>query len=131
MAIITHAKYYRIERARHPRKRLPSGYRTEIRRGRAVLQAEETGSGGMVLQQHLTYQALIARGVLWVHPTLIGEGNADASPIERLRAQYLEKSHRRSAAGNDQTRETSCTDPRREIGGDLRREFARQGLDIG
>src|SRR6202049_2973945 len=98
MSMIAHAQYYGIERKGHPRTCLPCGYGAEIRRGCAVLEAMEAGGSGTIFQQPVAHQAFVARGILRANPALIGQGEADAAPIERLGAQDLEQSHGRSAA---------------------------------
>src|SRR5216683_5733431 len=129
MSIIAHAQYHFIERPRHSCKCLPSGYCAEIRRGRTVLEAEEAGRSGMILQEDVAYQPLVARGIFRAHPALVGEGDADTTPIERLRAQDLEQSHRRSPARHHQARESSCADCRGETSGNERGKLSRESFD--
>ncbi len=114
VSIIAHAQYHGIERARHSRECLPGRYGAQIRRGRAVLQAVEARGSGSILQQHLAHQAFVARRVLRAHPAFVGQGDADAAPIEGLRAQDFEHSHRRAAARNDQAGESARADGRGE-----------------
>ena len=131
VAVIAHAQYHGIEGARHPRKCLPRGHGAEIRRGRAVLQAR-----GSAPPRHDLAAAPRAPGVrCWRHPrvdpALIGERDADAAPVERLRAQDLEQSHRRSAAGDDQACEPARGDGRGESRARFARELARQRVHVG